>query len=94
LTTEGPIRVMMVTQPMKKEAIMTAFTITKDSPRFEIEFDTRFSNPDACYQYLSQLKWANGSVCRKCGQQRYWLSSRNLYICNQCKPQYSMKSQK
>ena len=29
---------------------MTDFTITEDFPRSEIEFDARFSNPEACYQ--------------------------------------------
>jgi len=36
---------------------MTNFTIAEDFPKSEIEFDARFSNPDACYQYLFQLKW-------------------------------------
>ena len=36
----------------EKEAIMTDFTIADDFPRSEIEFDARFSNPDACYDYL------------------------------------------
>jgi len=58
---------------------MTDFTITENFPRSEIEFDARFSNPDACYEYLFQLKWPDGFVCKKCGHQRYWLSSRNLY---------------
>jgi hypothetical protein len=31
---------------------MTDFTITEDFPKSEIEFDQRFSNPDACYEYL------------------------------------------
>jgi hypothetical protein len=51
----------------KKEAAMTDFTITEDFPRSEIEFDQRFSNPDACYEYLFQQKWPDGFVCKKCG---------------------------
>ncbi|BBO88141.1 hypothetical protein DSCOOX_13210 [Desulfosarcina ovata subsp. ovata] len=47
--------VMMASKPKKKEAAMTDFTITEDFPRSEIEFDARFSDPDACYQYLFQL---------------------------------------
>ncbi len=31
---------------------MTEFTITEDFPKNEIEFDQRFSNPKACYDYL------------------------------------------
>jgi hypothetical protein len=31
---------------------MTDFTITEDFPKSEIEFDQRFSKPDACFDYL------------------------------------------
>ena len=31
---------------------MTDFTITEDFPKNEIEFDKRFSKPEACYDYL------------------------------------------
>jgi hypothetical protein len=31
---------------------MTDFTITEDFPKSEIEFDQRFSDPKACYDYL------------------------------------------
>ena len=74
----------------EKEAAMTDFTITEDFPKSEIEFDQRFSNPDACYDYLFQQKWPDGFVCKKCGHKRYWLSSRNLYICTQCEHQHSL----
>ncbi len=30
---------------------MKEFTITEDFPKSEIEFDLRFSNPSACYDY-------------------------------------------
>ena len=35
---------------------MTQFTITEDFPKNEIEFDQRFSDPTACYDYLFQQK--------------------------------------
>ena len=69
---------------------MTEFTISEDFPRSEIEFDARFSNPDACYRYLLQLNWLDVFVCKKCGHQRYWLSARNLYICTRCEHQHSL----
>jgi len=37
---------------------MTDFTITEDFPKSEIEFDARFSDPNACYDYLFKQKWA------------------------------------
>ena len=69
---------------------MTDFTITEEFPKNEIEFDKRFSNPKACYNYLFKQKWPNGFNCDKCGHGKYWLSSRNLYICTQCEHQHSL----
>ena len=69
---------------------MTDFTITEDFPRSEIEFDARFSQPEACYSYLFQQIWPGGFMCKKCGHKRYWLSSRQLYICTKCEHQHSL----
>jgi len=69
---------------------MTDFIITEDFPKSEIEFDQRFWQPDACYEYLFQQKWPAGFVCKKCGHKRCWLSSRKLYICTQCEHQHSL----
>ena len=38
------------------EAVMADFTITEDFPKNEIEFDKRFSDPKACYEYLFKQK--------------------------------------
>jgi len=69
---------------------MTAFTITEDFPKSEVEFHARFSDPKACYQYLFIQKWPNGFICKRCGNQQYWHSKRNLYICTQCEHQHSL----
>ncbi len=69
---------------------MTDFTIKEDFPKSEIEFDQRFSTPDACYEYLAQNKWPKGFTCEKCGHNDYWLSSKHLYICRKCEYQYSL----
>ena len=69
---------------------MTDFTITEEFPKNEIEFDQRFSNPTSCYDYLFKQKWPNGFICNKCAHTKYWLSSRNLYICTQCEHQHSL----
>jgi len=39
---------------------MTDFTITEDFPKNEIEFDKRFSDVRACYDYLFKQKWPMG----------------------------------
>ncbi|MBK5202515.1 MAG: transposase, partial [Prolixibacteraceae bacterium] len=31
------------------------------------DFQKRFPNDDACYEYLLELKWKNGFVCPHCG---------------------------
>ena len=38
------------------------------------EFGQRFSTEEACLQYLSEKKWADGFVCPVCGHNL-------LYIC-------------
>ena len=69
---------------------MADFIIDEDFPKSEIEFDQRFSQPQGCFDYLFKQTWPNGFVCKKCGYQRYWLSSRNLYICTRCEHQHSL----
>ena len=69
---------------------MKDFIITEDFPKSEIEFDLRFLNPSACYDYLFSLKWPNGFVCKKCKNESYWISKRQLYICTKCEHQHSL----
>ena len=69
---------------------MADFMITEDFPKSEIEFDQRFSDPTACYDYLFQQKWPTGFVCKRCGHYKYWVSARNLYICTKCECHHSL----
>jgi transposase-like protein len=69
---------------------MTEFIIMEDFPKSEIEFDQRFLDKSACYDYLFKMKWPNGFSCTKCGHHAYWLSSKNLYICTRCEHQHSL----
>lgn len=69
---------------------MKDFTITEDFPRSEIDFDSRFSDLKACYDYLLALKWPNGFICKKCENDNYWISAKNLYICTKCNHQHSL----
>ena len=70
--------------------MQTEFTITENFPKSEIEFDMRFLNPNACYDYLFSIKWPNGFVCSRCNNQSYWISKRHLYICTACEHQHSL----
>ena len=69
---------------------MIDLTIKEDFPKSEIEFDQRFSNIDACYDYLAQNRWPNGFECDKCGHDAYWISAKYIYICTKCEHQYSL----
>jgi hypothetical protein len=58
---------------------MTGFTNTEDFPKSEIEFEARFSKPEACFDYLYKQKWpialcANGAVTINTGSVRRSLS--------------------
>jgi transposase-like protein len=69
---------------------MTVFTIMEDFPKNEIEFDQRFLNESACFDYLYKMKWPNGFSCTQCGHRAYWVSSKNIYICTCCEHQHSL----
>ena len=69
---------------------MTEFTITEDFPKNQVEFEKRFSNPRACYEYLFKLKWPDGFQCTLCGHSAYWISYKYLYICTRCEHQHSL----
>ena len=56
---------------------MTMFTITEDFPKSEIEFHERFSDPNACYEYLFQQKWPDGFICKRCGNKNTGLASES-----------------
>ena len=50
---------------------MKDFTIHKDFPKPEIEFDQRFNNIDVCYEYLTKNRWSNGFICERCGHNAF-----------------------
>jgi transposase-like protein len=69
---------------------MNEFIITEDFPKNEIEFDQRFLDTAACYQYLFNMKWHQGFSCVNCGHQEYWISKKHIYICKRCLHQHSL----
>ncbi|SHJ64893.1 Transposase zinc-ribbon domain-containing protein [Tangfeifania diversioriginum] len=40
------------------------------------EFQERFADENACYEYLIELKWGNGFVCPNCGHTNYCKGKR------------------
>ncbi len=51
-----------------------------------IDFYHRFNSEDPCYEYLSEIKWKDGYVCKKCGNTHY-CKGRLPYSrrCTRCK---------
>lgn len=51
-----------------------------------IRFYERFPNEEACYQYLSEIKWVSGFVCKKCGHDNYCAGRKpSSRRCTRCK---------
>jgi len=61
-----------------------------DYPENLLEFEYYFSTEEACRQYFLKLRWPKGFRCPKCGNQKAWLTDRNLYHCDQCGMQTSL----
>lgn len=50
-----------------------------------IEFTHRFPDDLSCLQYLSDIKWAGGYKCIKCGHDKYTVRKKNqARDCNRC----------
>lgn len=58
-----------------------------------IEFQDKFRTEDDCQQHLFKLKWPKGFVCPRCGHtEHYFIATRHLYQCRQCRYQSSLTS--
>lgn len=54
---------------------------------------SRFDTNEKCHDFLMQIRWDNGiPTCNECGNQNmnYYLKTRKLYKCSQCKKQFSL----
>jgi len=55
-----------------------------------MEMESRFSNDEACRQYLFALRWPEGFTCPRCGGKHAWQMSRGLWLCEDCRFQVSV----
>jgi hypothetical protein len=56
-----------------------------------IEFQNRFPDEDACFNYLIQKRWSGGFSCPRCGHDHaYQLKRRKLLQCANCRYQASV----
>ena len=49
-----------------------------------------FPNEEACLEYLSIIRWANGCQCHRCASQDILKIGRGLYLCQGCKYDFSV----
>ncbi len=55
------------------------------------KFTESFSTEEDCRRYLAQCRWPDGFRCPSCGgRDAYWLSSRALWKCKDCRRQVSV----
>lgn len=61
-----------------------------DFPRSVEEFEQRFSNEQACRDYLYQLRWPEGFRCPRCGREKWWAVGSTWRECAACHHQTSV----
>jgi len=50
-----------------------------------LKFTERFPDDRSCLVYLSEIKWAKGYTCKKCGHNKFTVRKKNLARdCNRC----------
>jgi transposase-like protein len=54
------------------------------------EFEKEFSTEEDCRDYLFSLRWPDGFVCPKCGNNKYWRVRTVLLECTECHNQVSV----
>jgi transposase-like protein/ribosomal protein L37AE/L43A len=64
--------------------------MSEDYPKTLMEMEKRFSNNDACRDYLARLRWPNGFICPACGGTNGGLMQRKLWHCRDCDRQTSV----
>jgi transposase-like protein len=62
----------------------------KEYPMTFDEFIKRFLTEEQCEAYLYELRWGDGFVCPKCGNDKHWKTKRLLYTCTSCQYQVSV----
>jgi transposase-like protein len=61
-------------------------------PQTLLESVRQFSDPDACLNFMIELRWPNGVICPNCqGDSPHFISTRKMWRCNACKKQFSVK---
>ena len=56
----------------------------EDYPKNLTELEKRFSEEEACREYLFQLRWPEGFRCPVCGHNEAWKLKGDLFKCTAC----------
>lgn len=65
--------------------------VRPDFPRNILEFQSRFSDEQACLDYLIECRWPEGYVCPRCAGRSAWpVGTRRLWECSSCRYQVSI----
>ena len=59
-------------------------------PKNQLEFEKMFTTEEQCFDYLKELRFPQGYICRQCQNTEHWLNKRGLMICKQCKDELSI----
>ena len=62
----------------------------EDYPKTWMELEQRFTDDEACRQYLFDLRWPDGFRCPRCQGSRAWKMTRGLWLCGGCRHQVSV----
>jgi len=65
-----------------------------NQPKTLLEAIRYFSDLDVATEYVAKLRWPDGPVCPKCGvldEKHYYLKTRRVWKCRECKKQFSVK---
>lgn len=59
-------------------------------PKDQLEFENMFRTEEQCLNYMKELRFPTGYLCRKCNHNEYWNNTRGLLICKSCRDELSI----
>jgi len=65
---------------------------TENYPKNFQEFLAKFPDERSCWQYLIDVRWADGYSCSQCNSAKWWLTSKHKIHCASCETEFSITS--
>jgi len=56
------------------------------------EFLSQFPDEKSCWQYIIDVRWSDGHVCKGCNSADYWITSKRKIHCSNCEKEFSITS--